>query len=800
MEMGKMTMTVLKCKMCGGNLNVIAGESVTECEYCGSVQTVPAVDDERKLTLFARANLLRSSCEFDKAAGIYESIVADFPNESEAYWGLVLCKYGIEYVDDPGTGRKIPTCHRTIPQSVLDDVDYKAAYSKADVMSKNVYSKEAEAIDVLQKQILAIVAKEEAYDIFICYKETDDDTLIRTEDSADAQDLYTELSKDGYRVFFARVTLKSKAGSEYEPYIYAALSSAKVMLVIGSKPEYFNAVWVKNEWSRFMDMAKAQSGKVLIPCYKNMDAYDMPKEFRNLQALNMSDVLFYSSLKNNLERTIIKSKVLESGVQSMGSAVTGGAAVIQVDSLLKRAMQFLEQKDWAKATEYADRILDAFPECEDAYLVRLMSKMQIFRKQDFGGIIAEIEPDWDYVQYIKYAPPHKADEMKQYAKAATSRCYYNKAMSSGLSNNYHSVEHAINLLSRIPDWEDAKEQIEILTTKKNELIYAEAGRLSEADDYKSWENASRLYLLIYNWKDAAARQKVCEGRCKDYIYKEAMELKNKEIEWSGRLSAAKDDFDPIKQKESEYNEAIKKFKTISSWKDAQAQAEDCEELIKKLYYDNAVSNLNIIGTEESIKKAMAVFEELGTWSDSANQIKNCNKALQKLYDKKINELKKLKRTVKKGPVKLLIIAVLVTIGIVLCYGSQREAHPVIFGTISTLLTATSIFAIFGYYTGVFAGDKYFEVLQFRYCLLGYAIAAIPVLIVWGILNFINLGWGIVNFIINALNILIIIVSVICVIACCVIVIKRKKTIKEIDEKSEEIRGKFCIKNEQKEIK
>ena len=87
-------MAVIKCKMCGGDLNLTEGASTAECEYCGSVQTIPKVDDEKKLTLFARANRLRLACEFDKAAGIYESIVADFPEEAEAYWGLCLCKYG----------------------------------------------------------------------------------------------------------------------------------------------------------------------------------------------------------------------------------------------------------------------------------------------------------------------------------------------------------------------------------------------------------------------------------------------------------------------------------------------------------------------------------------------------------------------------------------------------------------------------------------------------------------------------------------------------------------------------------
>ena len=105
-------MAVLKCKMCGGNLDVQEGMTICECDYCGSVQTVPQLDNEKKITLFSRANRLRSVCEFDKASSVYESIVTEFPEEAEAYWGLVLCKYGIEYVDDPKTGKKIPTCHR----------------------------------------------------------------------------------------------------------------------------------------------------------------------------------------------------------------------------------------------------------------------------------------------------------------------------------------------------------------------------------------------------------------------------------------------------------------------------------------------------------------------------------------------------------------------------------------------------------------------------------------------------------------------------------------------------------------
>ena len=152
---------VYKCKMCGGDLRLVEGSSTAQCEYCGSMQTVPSADNEKKMTLFSRANRLRSNCEFDKASGVYETIVSDFPEEAEAYWGLVLCKYGIEYVDDPATGKKIPTCHRSSFNSVMEDEDFEQTLENADTAARKLYREEAKAIETLRKGIIEVSAKEE---------------------------------------------------------------------------------------------------------------------------------------------------------------------------------------------------------------------------------------------------------------------------------------------------------------------------------------------------------------------------------------------------------------------------------------------------------------------------------------------------------------------------------------------------------------------------------------------------------------------------------------------------------------
>lgn len=34
-------MSIFKCKMCGGDLEIAEGVTIAECEYCGTKQTVP---------------------------------------------------------------------------------------------------------------------------------------------------------------------------------------------------------------------------------------------------------------------------------------------------------------------------------------------------------------------------------------------------------------------------------------------------------------------------------------------------------------------------------------------------------------------------------------------------------------------------------------------------------------------------------------------------------------------------------------------------------------------------------------
>lgn len=410
---------IIKCKMCGGDIDFIPGATYGTCEYCGSTSTIPQAEDENKLNRYNRANHFRRQCEFDKAVAAYEKILEQDDTDAEAHWGAVISRFGIEYVEDPATHQRIPTCHRVQVASILTDEDYLAAVENApDEESRRIYQEEATRIAEIQKGILAISANEKPYDVFICYKETDENGQ-RTRDSQWAQDVYYGLTEQGLKVFFSRITLEDKLGQQYEPYIFAALNSAKVMVVIGSRPEYFNAVWVKNEWSRYLSLMKHDHKRLLIPCYRDMDPYDLPEELSMLQSQDMSKIGFMQDLLRGVQKVMQQPTSAPQGVRVETATVETNAP--GVTSLLKRAALFLEDGDTASAREYYDRVLDIDPECAEAYMGKVCAETGCRKESDLGALNYCVDMRGDWQKAVRFASAAQKQKYEGYMASVRAR-------------------------------------------------------------------------------------------------------------------------------------------------------------------------------------------------------------------------------------------------------------------------------------------------------------------------------------------------------------------------------------------
>lgn len=601
-------MAIIKCKMCGGDLVIEPGSTIAVCEYCGTKQTLPKLDDEKKVHLYDRANYFRRGNDFDKAMGIYEMILGDDKEDPEAYWGIVLCRHGIEYVEDPRTHKRIPTVNRAQYSSIFEDEDYKKAISFADAGQKAIYEEEAAVIDRIQKGILEISSREEPFDVFICYKETDD-RGNRTEDSVYAQEIYDALTKEGYKVFFSRITLEDKLGSAYEPYIFAALNSARVMLVVGTAKENFDAVWVKNEWSRYLSLIQAGKEKTLIPVYKTISPYEMPEEFQYLQSQDMGKVGFLQDLVRGVK------KIIDVGAVTVTQTV--GTTSVIVETMLKRASAAIEAGDWEKASRCYDNVLDYDDKNEQAHIGRILIdfRAKTLTELENGG--KPISGSKSYKYLLEHGSRETAAKIqgieerieKMIREKAEQEAKRKKAKAARITKIILCAAAAVIIIAAAS-----------LFTK-NFLIpnsaYQKAVAMAENGQY---DEAVSAFRELGDFKDSSAKinetylQKA-EALAGSGSYPEAMEVLEQtgllDMNYQGSEQLYLDSiYQMAKQAydSGDYQSAIKGFEKVPGYENADRYVADSKYTLAEQAYEQG-----------SFDDAISAFQKMGDYEDAAQR-------------------------------------------------------------------------------------------------------------------------------------------------------------------------------------
>ena len=393
-------MEQIVCKVCGGSVTRKGNYYV--CDYCPHKWIVDLSNDIHAVERVNAWEALRNN-DFEKATELFEEIISKDGKDYEAYWGRALAVNGIVYVNDYNENKKVPTCNNITENSFLSNKDVEKAISLAPAEIKENYQKQAEYIEKVRIEWLEKASKEPAYDVFISFKDSDREHGVeRTQDSIDVQDLYTALVSKGYNVFFSRVTLRGKVAEQYEPYIYNALKTAKVMIVFGEKKEYFNAVWVKNEWSRFK--ARIEKGEKhknsLVVVYKNVDPYDIPQALTGgRQAIDYSIPSNYEVLMNHVKKVIEASQQVEKieRIEIKGGQISKKSSEIKTETIktreigkgakaetdidteqkLKLVYTYIKSNLWDDAKNFLDEVLFDNPTNAKAQLLTLFIKYRV---------------------------------------------------------------------------------------------------------------------------------------------------------------------------------------------------------------------------------------------------------------------------------------------------------------------------------------------------------------------------------------------------------------------------------------
>ena len=286
------------CNCCGGEFEYRNGRWI--CRSCGSYK--PEEISGEEVTLLYTAYQKLRLAEFSEAELEFDDFIQKYPENPHGYWGRLMAKYCIKYERD-FDGRMIPTCYAASIGSILSSADYKKTLQFSDKENCAYYQNQAEYIERMRKEWSEKAKKEKPYDVFICYKDSDlAKGIERTKDSYAAQELYTLLTEMGLRVFYSRLSLRDKVGEKYEPYIFHALSTAQVMIVYGSDPEYINSTWLKNEWMRYARQireGKKKPNSLLVAC-EGFSPEELPGTLSAMQCFRAEDRTFYGDLQERV--------------------------------------------------------------------------------------------------------------------------------------------------------------------------------------------------------------------------------------------------------------------------------------------------------------------------------------------------------------------------------------------------------------------------------------------------------------------------------------------------------------------
>lgn len=609
-------MAAYLCRCCGAVLDVKKGMKVCGCGYCGITQTVPRLDFDEKAVLWERADALRRNGEFDRAAALYGQLAELDPTDPDIFWCITLCRFGVEYVEEPVSHKRVPTINRVQYSPFIEDKDYRKAVDIADGDQRRIYIIQARQLEELRRSVLEVSRTERPYDIFICYKETDSSGR-RTEDSLLAAQLYRSFTAEGLRVFYARVTLEDKAGLAYEPYIFAAINSAKIMLALGTSPDNFNAVWVKNEWSRYLTRIAETSQGVLAILYKDMLPAHLPKEFAHLQTFDMSAPDFMNDLLRGVRKVLSAEDAADMEKEQSDAPAPGNSETADPAALLRRAELALEDGEFDDADGFCERVLDIEPENAAAYLIKLLAQYHVGSVEQLSGVRADISYSGNYKKCLRFADEKLRDRLTECRNSMMYGIWHGGYESARTAEECFAAAEGFKALEGYADSAEMAERcLETAEKLQNEEAvlrmnreYCEARMALDRDgDLESLaESRSRLEALG-DFKDSAELAARCAERISELTEeKQRLEAEEEKAECKEHLRRERSRKVIIRSAAIGISSAAAVIAAVF--------------IIRGAALSSSYKNALALRDAGEYEKAAAAFSDIYDYSDSAEQLK-----------------------------------------------------------------------------------------------------------------------------------------------------------------------------------
>lgn len=135
------------------------------------------------------------------------------------------------------------------------------------------------------------------YDVFLSYKHTCANDEI-TSDSMLAEQIYYELVKRGFSVFYSEDSIFKIGISDYKKAIDTALDNTSILVVIASDIDFLRSGWVEYEYETFYEDILSERNKngMIISYTDNVNQNQLPRTLSRFQN--------YSQSKTNVDKFI----------------------------------------------------------------------------------------------------------------------------------------------------------------------------------------------------------------------------------------------------------------------------------------------------------------------------------------------------------------------------------------------------------------------------------------------------------------------------------------------------------------
>ena len=632
-------MAIIKCKHCGTDIEATE-QGLLVCEECGGLQTAPIMDNAKKIQYFNLATRLRLAKDYEKGLQMYTKLAEQF-DEVEPYYGKVLCKYGVQYVDED------VVCEIENFVSVIEDEDYQhacelatddefelleqeaaliddyqqtarakaasAAKKNAEVEAKAKAKAEAEAAAKAkkEKEFRGFYQEAESYDIFILVsdKNRKDNEVYQL-----AKGIKGVLKDDGKKVFFPHTDLKGLEDGDpkKEAYLQKALETSKLMILFAGSKEELKFYKVSDRLDSYVDLMSNDNTKVLVPCFQNIASGEIPASIKNIKALDLAKESFIDDLMDSVDKIFkVKVEPLKPEEKYYGKALTA-----------------LDKADFDTAIKNIDLCIKSNSKFPDSYRVAILASNKVTKESDLEGPINDNK-------YYKMALEEGDTSVNAIAEKVNEKLYQ-KAVKMPHSTEAE-VKAFVDALTPIKDYKDAQNLIDTAYGPIYEPKYQEAIALLKKGFETKFERfineAVRNLSSIIPYKDSA--EKVEEGKA-------FVEKINDDL-FKDNYERAKELYAEAQNQGEQYAKAVKLFQEASklyvkmlSYKDARSQNMKCKEMMYN-YSAMVIFKSEIV---DEVKYAKEVLNSIKPYKESETFINNADMKIRDLLDPKKQKKKK----------------------------------------------------------------------------------------------------------------------------------------------------------------